>query len=221
MRGLVQIVLGLIIGVIGALWAGPARSLLADATAAIPGGFGEALPVGLMIAGGFYLVTGLITMVLSGAADLMAKGRETKEETRKLDLFHELLTGAAVRMVGADGRIADSEMAMVSGVLEKFGQTPVPEKTIRSIAEASAKNPEKYVSMMAEKQGQLREEQKTHILRACLLVAMADVVMDPAELDYLNRVAEALQVAPERLVSIRDELAAVTQRLVGAAAFAA
>ena len=150
MRGLVQIVLGLIIGVIGALWAGPARSLLADATAAIPGGFGEALPVGLMIAGGFYLVTGLITMVLSGAADLMAKGRETKEETRKLDLFHELLTGAAVRMVGADGRIADSEMAMVSGVLETFGQTPVPEKTIRSIAEASAKNPEKYVSLMAE-----------------------------------------------------------------------
>jgi uncharacterized tellurite resistance protein B-like protein len=220
-RGIVQVVLGLIIGVIGALWAGPAKSMLADATAAIPGGFGEAVPLALAFAGGLYVVTGVITMVLSGIHNLMSQGAQRKKELKQLGVFHELLTGVAVRMVGADGVIAPAEMTMVSSVLEKFGQSPIAEKTIRSIATAAAKDPEKYLALMADKQGSITDEQKTRILRAGLLVAMADVTVHDAEIEYLQKAAEALKVPPEQLGKIRDELTNVTQKLVGAAAFAA
>lgn len=221
MRGLVQIVFGLIIGVIGAAWAGPLNGVLDGLAEQYLGQFAAPAPVGLALAGGLYVITGLVTMVLSGVANLTAKGRERKDEQKQLDVFHELLTGATVRMVGADGVIAPAEMSMVTGVLEKFGQTPVAEKTIRSIAEASAKDPERYINLMRQHADDITDEQKTHILRACLLVAMADVVLDPAEIEYLNKVAEALKVPPERLDEIRKELTDVTAKLVGAAAFAA
>jgi len=54
-----------------------------------------------------------------------------------------------------------------------------------------------------------------------LLVAMADVVLDPAEVEYLNKVAEALKVPADRVDTIKQELTAVTAKLIGAAAFAA
>ena len=221
MRGLVQIVFGLILAVAAALWLGPADGLIEPVVAGTLGEYAEAAPIALAFAGGLYVVTGVITMILSGISNLFARGADDKVKARQLDLFHDLLTGATVRMVGADGDIAPAEISMVSGVLEKFGQTPVAEKTIRSIAEAAAKNPGKYLGLMAEKESQLAEDQKLRILRACLLVAMADMMLDPAEVEYLNQVAEALKVDPARLQTIRDDLTNVTQKLVGAAAFAA
>lgn len=221
MRGLVQIVFGLIVGGIGAAWAGPLWATVSGPAEELLGAYARPAPVGLQIAGGLYVVTGLVTMVASGLSGMMASGRDAKDEQRQLDIFHELLTGATVRMVGIDGVIAPAEMSMVSGVLEKFGQTPVADKTIRSIAEASAKDPERYLNMMRDRAGDITDEQKTHILRACLLVAMADVVLDPAEVEYLNKVAEALNVPAERLDAIKRDLTAVTAKLIGAAAFAA
>ncbi len=221
MRGLVQIVFGLIIGVIGAVWAGPAKNMLAEATAQLLGDYAEPVPLALALAGGLYVVTGVITMVLSGVSNLFAAGAQKKAAARRLDLFHELLTGAAVRMVAVDGRIAPAELSMVSGVLGKFGQTPVAESTIRSIGESFVKDPDRYLKLMAEKSGGVSDEQKTRILRACLLVAMADVAQHASESEYLEHVADALKVPPEQLAKINGELSNVTQKLVGAAAFAA
>jgi uncharacterized tellurite resistance protein B-like protein len=224
MRGLVQIVFGLIIGVVGAVWLGPAKAMLqplTDQTTHLLGGQADPVPVALAFAGGLYVLTGAITMVLSGLTNLFSAGAEKKKAAHRLDLFHELLTGATVRMVGADGRIEPAELSMVSGVLEKFGQTPVAEKTIRSIAASFNKDPERYLKMMGDKAGDITDEQKTSILRACLLVSMADVTVDGSEVEYLKNVAQALEVAPERLAKIREELTNVTQKLVGAAAFAA
>jgi uncharacterized tellurite resistance protein B-like protein len=221
MRGLVQIVLGLILAVAGAIWAGPAKGVLEEPSARVFGEFAGAVPVGLALAGGLYILTGLLTMVLSAIGGLFAAGAARKDIEKQLSLFHELLAGAIVRMVGADGIIQKSELAMVSGVLEKFGQTPIPEKTIRSISESFIKDPERYLNRMQADASKISDEQKTHILRACILVAMSDVSEDKSELDYLASVAKALDVSEDRLAKIRDELASVAQKLVSAAAFAA
>jgi uncharacterized tellurite resistance protein B-like protein len=221
MRGLVQIVFGLIIGVIGAVWLGPAKNMLAAQSAQLLGPYAEPAPIALALAGGLYVLTGLITMGLSGFNSLFAAGAARRKAARRLDLFHELLAGATVRMVGTDGKIEPAEMSMVSGVLEKFGQELIPEKTIRSISQSFLKEPDRYLTMMAEKAGELTDEQKAHIIRACMLVAMADVASDASELEYLKHVAQALKIAPERLGKVRDEVTKVTQKLVGVAAFAA
>jgi uncharacterized tellurite resistance protein B-like protein len=221
MRGLVQIVFGLVLGVIGAIWAGPAKGMLAAQSTQLLGQYADVVPAGLVLAGGLYVITGVITMILSGIAKLFASGADRKKTAKRLDLFHELLTGATVRMVGVDHAITPAEVSMVSGVLEKFGQTPVPEKTIRSISESFVKDPDRYLNLTAEKSGELTEEQKTHILRACLLVAMSDVAVKEEEVGYLNRVAQALKISADKLIKIRDDMTNVTQKLVNAAAFAA
>jgi hypothetical protein len=97
----------------------------------------------------------------------------------------------------------------------------VAEKTVRTIAEASAKDPDHYLHRIAHNAGDLTEEQRTHILRACLLVGMADVVLDAAEVEYLQKVSEALKLPQEKIDAVRAELTTVASKLVGAAAFAA
>lgn len=215
MSGLVQIIFGVILVIGGG-------SLHLSGAKIAPDGL-EWLVPGAGLTGATYIVTGLLSMAggAIGKAFTRDDGPDPKALKRQLDKFHELMAGAAVRMVGADGQIGKAEMAMVSGILEKHGQTKIPEGTIASIAQAAHANPDKYVELIVSEGGVLSVEQKEHILRACLLVAMADVVIDPAELDYLKKVADALNLEEARINAIRDELTAVAQKLVGAASFAA
>lgn len=183
---------------------------------------GEPARYGLFIAAGTFVITALFTAIFGLFAGLgRGEGRERARAQRALDAFHEILTGATVRMVGADGVVSPAEISMVSSVLQKFGQTPVAEETIRSIARAAHANPDRYLNLIKEKSDILTVEQKNHILRGCLLVAMADVMIDPAELEYLRQVADALELPEETIASVRQELENVAQQLVGAAAFAA
>lgn len=221
MRGLTQIVFGLILAGIGSLWNWPLRGALSEVSTRYLGDFADLVPVGLMIAGGLYVLTGVVTTIASGIGGLLSKGTSKRKAAKQLDLFHELLTGATVRMVGADGKIQPAELSMVSGVLDKFGQSPVPEKTIKSISESFVKDPDRYIKLMQSKAGELSDDQKSHILRACLLVAMSDVTMNEPELAYLKAVSDALKVSSQQLAKIQSDLTAVTQKLVSAAAFAA
>jgi uncharacterized tellurite resistance protein B-like protein len=221
MRGLVQIVFGVILAAVGGLWIGPLKGPLADVSTRYLGDLATLVPAGLVIAGALYVLTGVLTMIFSGIAGLMSKGTSKRKAAKQLDLFHELLTGATVRMVGADGKIQPAELSMVSGVLEKFGQSPVPEKTIKSISESFVKDPDRYLNLMKSKSGEISDDQKSHIVRACLLVALSDVTMNDSELAYLKAVADALKIPAEQLDKIKSDLTAVTQKLVSAAAFAA
>ncbi len=226
MNGRMQLAVGAILAAIGyGSWTFE-LPYLSQALSQIPGLAQEwtdpdAASGGFILAGLVFALTGVVTMIATRLAGMLNRGRDEAAERQQLDLFHELLTGAAVRMVGADGVVAPSEVAMLQGVLERFGQQPVNEKTIRSIAEASAKDPDHYLGRIHRQADELTEEQRTHILRACLLVGMADVVLDAAEVEYLQKVSEALKLPQEKIDAVRAELTNVASKLVGAAAFAA
>lgn len=217
MNGRTQVIIGLILGSLGMALIVTRAGFLPASLAAY---LSEPVRFGMVIAGGFYAVFGVLTAIGAGLSggDRGAARREEERQRRALSAFEELLVGATVRMVGADGVVAESELAMVQSVLEKYGQSPVDERTIRSIAQASHEDPDRYLNMIRERGEILSTEQKTKILRACLLVAMADVMLDPEELEYLRRVAEALDLPDETVAAVRQELQNVTQQLVGAAA---
>ncbi len=175
--------------------------------------------MGLYIAAGVYATFAVLTALFNLAFDpsKASQRRDRRAEAEALDAFHEILTGATVRMVGADGVVSDAELTMVRSVLKKFGQRPVGDDTIRSIANAAHADPQRYVELIKEKREIITAEQKSQILRGCLLVAMSDIMVDPAELDYLRLVAEALGLDEGAIRAVQADLQNVAQQLVGVA----
>ena len=216
MSGILQVLIGLIVGGAGAaVWQAPqARTMVEPYLAANT----DAIAFGGVIAGGLWIVFGVLTMIF-GAIFGGGGGRElsTGDVRQQLNKFHELMTGLVVRMVGADGRIDPAEMQMVQGILQKHGQTPIPEKTIASIAKSAAEDPTRYLKIVQEESDVLTGEQKEAILRACMLVATADIMLDDGEMQYLHQIGQALALQPEQVEAVRADISNVAQRLMGAA----
>ncbi len=228
--GLVQVVIGAILAAVGwaSLTIAPLHAVARQGAAALPGADGAinsvaaGLGFGATIGGGLLVLFGLLGVAVralsSGDKD---PADDPRARERQLEAFHELLAGSVGRMVGIDGQITPSELGMVAGVVEKFGGVRVGEATIKRLSEGGEEGAQRFAEDMKSRGAALTEEQKEHIVRASLLVAMADLTFDETESRFLNQIAASLGMSDAKLAEIRSSVTDVAQKLVGAAAFAA
>lgn len=185
-------------------------------------GWADFIGYGFVGAGLAFFVLGLVGLVFALIGGVTG-GRKVRVDNpeqarRKIETFHRLLGGAAARMASADGAISDAETAMVSGILEKYGQLKFTEKEIRALSTGGVKDADAFLDSVRQARNDLSDEQREQIVRAALLVAMADLRTDEDELAFLKALADALGLSDGELAKIRDGVSSVTQRLVGAAA---
>jgi uncharacterized tellurite resistance protein B-like protein len=185
-------------------------------------GWADFIGYGFVGAGFAFFSLGVIGLIFAIFAGLLGGARKARAENpeqarRKIETFHRLLGGAAARMAGADGAISDAETAMVGGILEKYGNLRFTEKEIRALSSGGVKESQAFLDSVRQARGDLTGEQREQIVRAALLVAMADLRTDEDELSFLKALADALGLSESELARIRDGVANVTQRLVGAA----
>jgi len=184
-------------------------------------GWADVVSYGLMGAGASFVLFGAIGAVIAaifGLGKARAPKQDSQKETRrKIETFHRILGGGAARMAAADGHISSSEIGMISGILEKYGELRFTEKEIRTLAQGGVKEAQGYLDSVREAKGDLSLEQRRQVIRAALLVAMADLETTQDELAFLRALADALGLSETELNEIRDGVSTVTQRLVGAA----
>ncbi len=123
------------------------------------------------------------------------------EETQK-DLYGEVLLMTLARASRSDANIHPVEIQTIQQIMQRETGQELTEADIRKAA-----RPELYESVNLRKylrsvQRQLKVEDRIKIVQALADVIKSDTQISVLEIDFFNRVADALRIAPAELVGL-------------------
>lgn len=130
-------------------------------------------------------------------------GSSTGEENQD-ELFKEVLLMTLARASTSDANMHPVEVVTIQGIMQRETGHELTEADIRR-----ASRPDLYESANLRKylrsvQGQLNAGNKTTILQALAAVIKSDTSISGLEIDYFNRVADALRVTPAELAGLNS-----------------
>ena len=144
-------------------------------------------------------------MALSDLSSILNifSGSSTGEENQD-ELFKEVLLMTLARASTSDANMHPVEVVTIQGIMQRQTGQELTEADIRR-----ASRPDLYESANLRKylrsvQGQLNSENKTTILRALADVIRSDTEISGLEIDYFNRVADALRATPAELAGLSN-----------------
>lgn len=109
----------------------------------------------------------------------------------------------------ADGRVDESEVTAIQGVMEKLLGSAVDPSMVEAWVAESAEDPlAKAEFLLTTIRPNLSDEGREMLVRTALLVAIADGEMADAEMEAVQRVAAALQLSPAHLSGILGSIEA-------------
>jgi len=123
-------------------------------------------------------------------------GGPSASEEDQDELYREVLLMTLARASRADANMHPVEIVTIQEIMQRETGQEITETDIRK-----ASRPELYESANLRKylrsvQGQLNDGNKTTILQALADVIKSDTEISELEIDYFNRVAEALRATP-------------------------
>ena len=129
------------------------------------------------------------------------RGSSTSEEKQK-ELYREVLLMTLAQASRSDANIHPVEIEMIQQIMQRDTGQELTEADIRKAA-----RPEWYQSVKLRKylrsvQQRLKVEDKIKIVRALADVIKSDTQISVLEIDFFNRVADALRITPAELVGL-------------------
>ncbi len=126
------------------------------------------------------------------------RGSSTSEEKQK-ELYREVLLTTLAQASRSDANIHPVEIEMIQQIMQRDTGQELTEADIRKAA-----RPEWYQSVKLRKylrsvQHRLKVEDKIKIVRALADVIKSDTQISVLEIDFFNRVADALRITPAEL----------------------
>jgi len=126
------------------------------------------------------------------------RGSSTSEEKQK-ELYREVLLMTLAQASRSDANIHPVEIEMIQLIMQRDTGQELTEADIRKAA-----RPEWYQSVKLRKylrsvQRRLKVEDKIKIVRALADVIKSDTQISVLEIDFFNRVADALRITPAEL----------------------
>ena len=126
------------------------------------------------------------------------RGSSTSEEKQK-ELYREVLLMTLAQASRSDANIHPVEIEMIQQIMQRDTGQELTEADIRKAA-----RPEWYQSVKLRKylrsvQQRLKVEDKIKIVRALADVIKSDTQISVLEIDFFNRVADALRITPAEL----------------------
>ena len=137
---------------------------------------------------------------LSSVLKIFGASSTSEEDQDKL--YKEVLLMTLARASRSDSNMHPVEIVTIQGIMQRETGQELTEADIRK-----ASRPELYESANLRKylrsvQGQLNSQNRTTILKALADVIRSDTEISGLEVDYFNRVADALQVTPAELAGL-------------------
>jgi len=129
-------------------------------------------------------------------------GGSASDGEMQQELFGEMLLMTLARASNSDANIHPVEIDTIRGIMQRETGQDLTEADIRK-----ATRPELYESANLRKylrsvQKQLSVPQRTTIAQALADVIKSDTDISVLEIDFFNRVADALQLTPAELVGL-------------------
>ena len=120
-----------------------------------------------------------------------ADGEETQD-----DVYEEVLLTTLAQASKADANIHPLEIETIKQIMRRETGQVLTEADIRKASRTDINGSANLRKYLRRVQGQLNAENKTAILRALVDVIKSDTEINVLEIDYFNRVVDALRMTP-------------------------
>lgn len=122
-------------------------------------------------------------------------GSSANEETQD-DVYKEVLLMTLAQASKADANIHPLEIETIKQIMRRETGQDLTEADIRKASRADINGSANLRKYLHRVQGQLNAENKAAILRAMVDVIKSDTEINVLEIDYFNRVVDALRMTP-------------------------
>ncbi len=130
-------------------------------------------------------------------------GSSTGEENLD-DLVKEVLLMTLARASTSDANMHPVEVVTIQEIMQRETGQEVTEADIRKAARPDLYESANLRKYLRSVHGQLNAGNKTMILQALADVIKSDTEISGLEIDYFNRVSDALQVTPAELAGLNN-----------------
>jgi len=112
------------------------------------------------------------------------------------DLYKEVLLLTLARASKADANIHPAEIDTILQIMQRETGEDFAEADIRKASQPDLYESDNLRKYLRSVQGRLNDENKTSILQALVDVIKSDTEINVLEIDFFNRVVDALRIAP-------------------------
>lgn len=120
------------------------------------------------------------------------------------NLFKEVLLMTLARASSSDTNMHPVEIVSIQGIMQRETGQEITEADIRKASRPDLYETANLRKYLRSVQGQLNSSNKSTILQALADVIKSDTQISGLEIDYFNRVADALNVTPAELAGLSN-----------------
>jgi len=141
----------------------------------------------------------MIMAIADLSSALKIFGASSPSEEKQKELYREVLLTTLARTSSSDANIHPAEIETIQQIMRRETSQELTETDIRKAA-----RPERYQSVKLRKylrsvHRQLNAEDRSKIVQAVAEVIKSDTQINVLEIDFFNRVADALRITPAEL----------------------
>jgi len=128
--------------------------------------------------------------------------RSSSSQKTEEEIYEEVLLTTLARASKADANIHPVEIETIKEIMQRETGQEITEADIRKASRSEVNESANLRKYLRGVQSRLNDESKTTILQALVDVIKSDTHVNVLEIDFFNRVADALRIAPTEQLEV-------------------
>lgn len=129
-------------------------------------------------------------------------GRSSSSQKTEDEIYSEVLLTTLAQASKADANIHPVEIETIIDIMRRETGQELTEADIRKASRSEVNESANLRKYLRSVQSRLNDESKTTILQALVDVIKSDTHVNVLEIDFFNRVADALRIAPTEQLEV-------------------
>lgn len=125
------------------------------------------------------------------------------DEEKEQALYAEVLLMVLARASSSDANIDPVELTTIQAIIQRETGEALTDADIRKAGRSELYETVNLRKYLRSVQGQISDEKRTKIVQALAEVITSDSEISVLEVDFFNRVADALRITPAELAGLR------------------
>jgi uncharacterized tellurite resistance protein B-like protein len=128
--------------------------------------------------------------------------KSSSDQKTQDEIYREVLLTTLARASKADANIHPAEIDTIKKIMSRETGQELTEADIRKASRSEVNESANLRKYLRGVQSRLNDENKTTILQALVDVIKSDTRVNVLEIDFFNRVADALRIAPTEQLEV-------------------